>query len=570
MKRIIAGLALAAAIATSAVSGIVPAHAATKVVTTKSTATATSLNSYKHVVIIYQENHSFDNLYGNWGTVNGQAVNGPANATAAQKTQVGLDGTAYACLKMVDPNFMTTNALLNNCSDTTTSTSFKSVFTNNPFNINSYVAPSALNCATSATGGCTSDLVHRFYQEQFQINGGKQNRYALGSDAAGATMGYYDTKSLPIYTYLHGANAPKYVIADNFFQAAFGGSFLNHQWLVAAQSPIFKNAVTDGSAQDLHAVLDSNGMPRNNYPLYTTTNSWVADNPLTAACTTNAVAVAKGAPATAPAGKLCGDYAVNTIQPFNQPYAPGTADYKRLPALTSSNIGDELSAKNIDWAWYSGGWDNAAGNTSGSGWTNGTDGKTCMDTHTMAGSVYPNCPDTLFQFHHQPLNYFANYAPGTAARAAHLLDETAFIASAKAGTLKPVSFVKPVGNDNEHPGYTGENSGSQHTVDLIKAIESGPNAKDTLILLTYDEFGGAWDHVAPPTKAGVADQSGPGTRIPALIIGNLPASGVDHTQYDTTSYLATIEKRFGVAALSTRDAAVANLSNAITAGLKKK
>src|SRR5262249_50928668 len=83
-------------------------------------------------------------------------------------------------------------------------------------------------------GGCTRDLVHRFYQEQFQIHGGKQDRYVQGSDAVGLAMGHYDTKTLPIYLYLHQKGHPRYAIADNFFQGAFGGSFLNHQWLVAA------------------------------------------------------------------------------------------------------------------------------------------------------------------------------------------------------------------------------------------------------------------------------------------------------------------------------------------------
>jgi acid phosphatase len=559
MKRIIGLLALAGALVTAG-WGTAAATAATPTF-------ATSLSSYKHIVVIYQENHSFDNLYGLWGNVGGQAVNGLQNATSAQATQINADGNPYNCLKMVDPNFSSTNPLLNGCTDNTTATSFKSHFANSPFNINDYVAPSALNCASSNTGGCTNDLVHRFYQEQFQINGGKQNRYALGSDAAGATMGYYDTTRLPIYNYLHQVGAPNYVIADNFFQAAFGGSFLNHQWLVAAQNPVFANAVTDGSANDLHAVLDDQGMPRNNYPLYQTSASYVKDKALTAACATNAVSVSAGARATSPKGLLCGDYAVNTIQPFTQPYYPGTPDAQRLPLLTSSNIGDELSAKNIDWAWYSGGWDNANGNVNGTGWTNGTAG-TCADPQTIANASYPNCPNALFQFHHQPFNYFKNYATGDA-RAQHLLDETNFIAAAKAGTLKPVSFVKPMGNDNEHPGYTGENGGSQHLVDLIKAIENGPNGKDTLILVTYDEFGGAWDHVSPPTGAGVSDQSGPGTRIPALLIGNFGTSGVDGNEYDTTSFLATVESMFGVAPLSTRDAAVNNFGKTVAAMVAK-
>ena len=53
------------------------------------------------------------------------------------------------------------------------------------------------------------------------------------------------------------------MIADNFFQAAFGGSFLNHQYLIAAQAPTDPNAP---AAQ--HSLVDSAGFPRNNYPLY--------------------------------------------------------------------------------------------------------------------------------------------------------------------------------------------------------------------------------------------------------------------------------------------------------------
>ncbi len=80
-------------------------------------------------------------------------------------------------------------------------------------------------------------------------------------------MGNYNTKLLPIYKYLHQKNHPDYAIADDFFQGAFGGSFLNHQWLVAAAAPTWPSAVNDGSANDLHSVVDANGMP-NNYPLY--------------------------------------------------------------------------------------------------------------------------------------------------------------------------------------------------------------------------------------------------------------------------------------------------------------
>ena len=139
-------------------------------------------------------------------------------------------------------------------------------------------------------------------------------------------------------------------------------------------------------------------------------------------------------------------------------------------------------------------------------------------------------------------------------------------ASTKTCKLNSVSFVKPIGLENEHPGYTSESRGSSHLVDLLKSIEGSACRKDTLVVTTYDEFGGQWDHVAPPGQGGTAgphDQWGPGTRLPTLIIAPRLRGDfvVDHTQYDTTSVLSTIEHRFGLAPLGTRDAAVNDLSS---------
>jgi phospholipase C len=91
-----------------------------------------------------------------------------------------------------------------------------------------------------------------------------------------------------------------------------------------------------------------------------------------------------------------------------------------------------------------------------------------------------------------------------------------------------------------------------------------------MVIVTYDEFGGQWDHVSPPGQGGTPgphDQWGPGTRIPALILSSDLKSDfvVDSTQYDTTSILATIEERYRLAPLSTRDAAVNDLSNVFNA-----
>ena len=526
---------------------------------------AERLERIKHIVVIYQENHSFDNLYGSW-----EGVDGLLQAPPEKMVQVNQAGAPFNCLKQNDAN-LTSPPLSATCTDTTVSPSFTSHFLNAPFTLDDYIHPNSTTCPNGLPngepGGCTRDLVHRFYQELYQLNGGRQDRYVTGSDAVGLTMGHYDTQMLPIYRYLHQEGHPHYAINDAFFQAAIGGSFLNHQWLIAAATPVWRNAVNDGSSNDLHSVVDVNGMPTG-YPLYTSPSpALIKDLQLTASCNP---APTRGA---TPAGVVCGDFAVNTTQPTYQPFTPGLAISRRLPPLTAPTIGDRLNEAGVDWAWYSGGWSNANGDVDAPGWTNGA-GPLCSDPATNPNATYPNCPDKLFQFHHQSFNYYATFAPGTAARAAHLRDEEEFLTAARSSTkscnLKPVSFIKPVGAENEHPGYASESRGSDHLVELLQAIEESPCRRDTLVIVAYDEFGGTWDHVTPPGfggTAGVFDQWGPSTRVPALIVSPFLRGDfvVDHTPHDTTSILATIERRFNLQPLTTRDSRVQDLSTVYTA-----
>jgi len=516
------------------------------------------LAKINHVVVIYEENHSFDNLYGGW-----EGVNGRANADASHTIQIGQAGVPYTCLLQNDVN-LTSPPLPADCADATTATPFVSHFTNAPFSIEAFIPKDARTCPQPGVfapnglppspgnlpGGCTRDIVHRFYQEQYQLNNGHQNLYTTGSDAVGLTQGFYDTRALPIYAYLHDGNHPHYAIADDFFQSAFGGSFLNHQWLIAAATPTWP-----GGPVANHSIIDSNGMPTS-YPLYHATGP-VLDRQLTQLC-----------PSTVP-GRACGDYAVNTIQPAFQPFRGSP----QLPPQTGRTIGDELSAAGVSWAWYSGGWSNADGDVGAPGWTNGFVPGVCADPQSQPNPVWPFCPNKVFQFHHQPFNYYAAYAPGTPGRA-HLRDEAEFISLAQSSTkecnLDAVSFIKPVGLENEHPGYTSETRGSDHLVQLLQAIQGSSCAKDTMVVVTYDEFGGQWDHVSPPGQGGTTgphDQWGPGTRIPTLVVSPFLRGNfvVDHTQYDTTSILATIEDRYGLASLSSRDAAVNDLSNVFAA-----
>jgi phospholipase C len=393
-------------------------------------------------------------------------------------------------------------------------------------------------------------------------------------------MGAYDTRALPVYKYLHGHGHPKYAILDNFFQSAFGGSYLNHQWLIAAATPTC-SAANGCPANATHSVLDRNGSPTlvspptSNQPpgmgaLYTSPDTGLNNGVLTQSCGL----------ATTRTWLACGDFSVNTQQP---PFQPSGLFGAKLPAQTNPTIGDRLNGKGVDWAWYSGGWSNANGDVGAPGWTNGTAPAAtptgCSDPFVDQGvSAWPRCPDNLFQYHHQPFNYYAAFSTATpeglANRAAHLKDEEEFIQQANSSTshcnLKPVSFVKPIGEENEHPGYASEPDGSGHLVSLLQAIENSKCKQNTLVLVTYDEFGGQWDHVPPPGQGnnnGPHDEWGPGTRIPALVLGpHLKGPFVvDHTEYDTTSVLATIEQRYGLDPVATRDAEVNSLANVFDA-----
>jgi phospholipase C len=410
------------------------------------------LRPLDHIVVIYLENRSFDNLYGEFPDANGLA------AADAAPRQVDASGTPFVTLPAV-PN----------------SPAFPTDLANAPFSIEQYVPADAP----------TIDLVHRFYQEQRQIDGGRMDRFALVSDAKGLVMGFYHTLQLPL-----AAEAQNYTLCDNFFHAAFGGSFLNHFWLIAARSPEFSGAPAAVVAQ-----LDASG-------------GVVRDGFVT------------------PDG-----FAVNTAFSVNTPH-PATVPAERLvPNQTFATIGDRLSERHVSWAWYSGGWNDA-----------------------LAGHA-----DPLFQFHHQPFVYFANFADGTDAKADHLKDEQDFLAALRSGRLPAVAFVKPVGVNNEHPGYTDLVTGENHVKALIEAVRSSPHWNHTAVIITYDENGGFWDHVAPP----VVDRWGPGTRVPAIVISPFARHGhVDHHRYDTTSILALIEHRWGLVPLSTRDAAADPLSGA--------
>jgi phospholipase C len=131
----------------------------------------------------------------------------------------------------------------------------------------------------------------------------------------------------------------------------------------------------------------------------------------------------------------------------------------------------------------------------------------------------------------------------------NVVSDTQFTADAINGDLPAVSWLVTSQANSEHPPY-GICAGENWTVQQINAIMQGPDWNSTAIFLTWDDFGGFYDHVPPPNL----DVYGLGPRVPLLIISPFAKKGyVSHTQYEFSSILKFIELRFGLSPLTPRD-----------------
>lgn len=489
----------------------------------------------KTVVVIYAENRGFDNIYGLFPGADGiPGVNPTAVGTYVPQTDRDAANTVLAKLPKVWGGVTASGQAV------TVPEGQTAAQDNIPFQIDANAAAGGFQKTGVVVDQTviTRDLYHRFFNNQMQINGGKNDKFAAYADSGGLVMGYYDGSKMAMWKL-----AKQYALADNFFQGAFGGSFLNHQYLICACAPIYPaNGVAVTSASNSISVLNA------------------GTNSLTQSAASPASAIT-GIPtfvndSTLTPLNYAGDnqyHGVNTMQPPYQPSSTAplagadvhTADYTvakgTLPPQTTTTIGDLLDKKGVNWAWYAGGYNTTLSAALGS---------------RKFNSTVPN-----FQFHHQPFNYFSEFDPtqpaSLAYRNQHMKDfDASFLQDAAAGTLPAVSFYKPQGNLNQHAGYANISDGDAHIANVIAQLQKSPQWKNMVVVVTYDENGGFWDHKQVPK----GDFWGPGTRIPAIIISPWSKKNyIDHTQYDTASILRFITRTFGLETLpglTQRDAAL--------------
>src|SRR5204863_7070610 len=282
------------------------------ILTAAHSAVAADLSRIETIVVIYAENRSFDHLYGLF-----PGANGIVNATKEQATQRDHDGSVLPYLRVwdshgkLDPRF--------------------AELPNAPFRIDA--PPVSLS-----TDQVLLSPIHAYYHNIEQINGGRNDMFAAMSTVGGYTMGYFDGSQMKLWQW-----AKEFTLADNFFMGAFGGSYLNHQYLICACTPVFKDA-----PPEMRPRLDANGR--------------LEKKPDSPSARDGAVRTYTGGIG----GQVTPDgFSVNTTQPPYQPSgippaedgALDVADTKGterlglpLPPQTNKTIGDMLSAKGISWA----------------------------------------------------------------------------------------------------------------------------------------------------------------------------------------------------------------------------
>ncbi len=191
------------------------------------------------------------------------------------------------------------------------------------------------------------------------------------------------------------------------------------------------------------------------------------------------------------------------------------------PCFDFTTEGDLLTRAGVDWSYYSG-------------------------TSTQAGYMW-SAYDAIRHIREDPQQWVH-----------HIKPVDSFLHDAAAGALPPVTWVTPHFNVSEHPlPPTNACQGENWTTLLVDAIMRGPQWGSTAVFITYDEWGGLYDHVRPRE----VDRFGFGFRVPLLVISPYAKPGnVDHHEGEFSSILRFIEENWGLSQLTERDRSATDMS----------
>lgn len=409
------------------------------------------------------------------------------------------------------------------------------LLTHNP---NQY-APKRLTPAQAVT----CDQNHSYGPEQYAANGGRADRYVENTEVGkcsgglfgepGLVMDYYDGNTVTaLWNY-----AQHYALSDRSFSSAYGPSTPGAIDLVSGQT---------------HGVISVDPASGTEHPRQTPT-----PDPATVK-----------SPDAHGVGTMINDPDPAFDDCSNRNHTSSSA----LAVMKGRTIGDLLTARNVSWGWFQGGF---RPTTAWSG-EQGAYAR-CDAAHANVGGAEV----VDYSPHHNPFAYYRSTANphhlppasvaeiGHAGRANHNYDLTDFSAALKAGRLPAVSFVKAAAYQDGHAGYSDPLDEQRFLIEQINAIQSAPQWRSTAVVIAYDDSDGWYDHAYAPLRngstdtetgsngrptdspacqagpraaGGYQDRCGPGPRQPLLVISPYArVNAVDHTPTEQTSIIRFIE-----------------------------
>jgi len=463
----------------------------------------------KHLVVIFQENVSFDHYFATYPNATNPA--GEPKFTALPNTP-GLPGNEPV-------NTLAAAGLLTGNGNAT-----------NPKNGADAAEPFRLDITQAAT----ADQNHGYTAEQAAYNGGAMDLFPLNTGKGskggagsfgtkGQVMGYYDGNTVTaLWNY-----AQHFALNDNAFTTTFGPSTPGALNLISGQTngvvlPAGYTLETDGSYDKGAVIPDGNG-------------GWTDISDLD------------------PTGDVCSSTKYPTA------------------SMGGKNIGDLLTAKSITWGWFEGGFDLTAKNADGS--TGCTRATLSSVTGVNSADYIPHHEPFQYyastaNLKHVRPSSAAVVGTNADGGANHQYDLTDFWAAVDAGNMPAVSFLKAAAYQDGHAGYSDPLDEQTFVVDTINRLEKTPDWKSTAVVITWDDSDGWYDHayhIVNPSAAKGYDvfngdtcsngtplagldgrpaqgRCGYGTRLPLLVVSPYArANYVDHTLTDQSSVTRFIE-----------------------------
>ncbi|MEP6758490.1 MAG: alkaline phosphatase family protein [Actinomycetota bacterium] len=334
--------------------------------------------------------------------------------------------------------------------------------------------------STIPLGHATDDQAgasHSFTAGIIATNGGKMNCFdRIPQGDGGATYVQYNEDQIPNYW----SYARHYTLGDRFFSSAYGPTFVEHFWLVAASSngyienerPLEGQGGTDGV---LGGYCDDRSERIFSFPV------------LSAAEKRTVYQLEEHAQT----GRLLQDWVI-----------------ERWPCHDITTMPDLLQHAGISWKYY------------------------------QSDTPYFDVMGTIPHIRYGPMWN-------------NVVDTSSFVPDVQSGHMPQVTWLLPPTPESDHPGYGALCDGENWTVRMVNTIMQSPEWKHTAIFLTWDDFGGFYDHVAPPH----VDIYGDGPRVPLIVISPYAKRGyVFHGTSDFTSVLRFMEGLYNLPSLTGRDA----------------